>query len=245
MSLIGEHALARLVEMGRSAMTPPSGHAEDIVLQAVWEVSKPSRVYWLMNALAAVIACYGLLADSTAVVTIVPHGIGALGYTMQRPIDDRFLVSRAELKGKMAVLLGGRSAEALVFGEISTGAADGLDKATHIARSMVTRFGMSAELGQMAYETPPDKFLGNPASMSRQYSEQTAREIDCAVRALMDEAAKTAMEILRTYRPQLKAGAKNLLDKETLLPDELPVLPAIPSTPIKIPDLRINIQEPA
>jgi len=235
MSLIGEHALARLVEMGRSAMTPPSGHAEDIVLQAVWEVSKPSRVYWLMNALAAVIACYGLLADSTAVVTIVP----------QRPIDDRFLVSRAELKGKMAVLLGGRSAEALVFGEISTGAADGLDKATHIARSMVTRFGMSAELGQMAYETPPDKFLGNPASMSRQYSEQTAREIDCAVRALMDEAAKTAMEILRTYRPQLKAGAKNLLDKETLLPDELPVLPAIPSTPIKIPDLRINIQEPA
>ena len=167
-------------------------------------------------------------ADPVQKVTIVPHGIGALGYTMQRPIDDRFLVNRAELKGKMAVLLGGRSAEALVFEEISTGAADDLDKATHIARNMVTRFGMSEALGQMAYETQRDTFLGNPAAISRDYSEQTAREIDCAVRALVDEAASTAMDILKTYRTQLNEGAAALLEKETLLLAELPRLPPQP-----------------
>ncbi len=89
-------------------------------------------------------------ADPVQKISIVPHGIGALGYTMQRPTDDRFLMSRGELKGKMAVLLGGRSAEALVFDDISSGAADDFEKATHIARAMVTRFGMSKELGQMA-----------------------------------------------------------------------------------------------
>jgi cell division protease FtsH len=172
----------------------------------------------------AVVAMATPGSDPVQKVTIVPHGIGALGYTMQRPIDDRFLVSRAELKGKMAVLLGGRSAEALVFDEISTGAADDLDKATHIARNMVTRFGMSEALGQMAYETQRDTFLGNPASVARDYSEQTAREIDCAVRALVDEAAKTAMHILETYRTQLNEGAADLLEKETLLLAELPKL---------------------
>jgi cell division protease FtsH len=171
-------------------------------------------------------------ADPVQKVTIVPHGIGALGYTMQRPIDDRFLVSRAELKGKLAVLLGGRSAEALVFDEISTGAADDLDKATHIARSMVTRFGMSEALGQMAYESQRDTFLGNPGSVAREYSEQTAREIDCAVRALVEEAANTAMGILRTYRKQLNEGAANLLEKETLLVAELPDLAAQPEREI-------------
>ncbi|HEY2863883.1 MAG TPA: ATP-dependent zinc metalloprotease FtsH [Casimicrobiaceae bacterium] len=163
-------------------------------------------------------------ADPIHKISIVPHGIGALGYTMQRPTDDRFLMSRPELKGKLAVLLGGRSAEALVFEEISTAAADDLDKATHIARNMVTRFGMSEELGQIVYETQHDTFLGNPAAITRDYSEQTAREIDCAVRALLDEAATTAMRILTTYRGQLDEGAKLLLEKETLLPAELPQL---------------------
>jgi cell division protease FtsH len=163
-------------------------------------------------------------ADPVQKISIVPRGIGALGYTMQRPADDRFLMSRTALKGKMAVLLGGRSAEALVFEEISTGASDDLEKATHIARDMVTRFGMSSELGQMAYETQHDTFLGNPASMFHDYSPETAREIDCAVRALVDEAAKTAMSILKTYRAQLNEGAKNLLERETLLPGELPSL---------------------
>jgi len=163
-------------------------------------------------------------ADPIHKISIVPHGIGALGYTMQRPTDDRFLMSRAELKGKLAVLLGGRSAEALAFEEISTAAADDLDKATHIARNMVTRFGMSEELGQIVYETQHDTFLGNPTLVTHDYSEQTAREIDCAVRALLDEAANTAMHILKTYRRQLDKGAELLLEKETLLPAELPQL---------------------
>ena len=163
-------------------------------------------------------------ADPIHKISIVPHGIGALGYTMQRPTDDRFLMSRTELKGKLAVLLGGRSAEALAFEEISTAAADDLDKATHIARNMVTRFGMSEELGQIVYETQHDTFLGNPTLVTHDYSEQTAREIDCAVRDLLDEAANTAMHILKTYRRQLDKGAELLLEKETLLPAELPQL---------------------
>ena len=167
-------------------------------------------------------------ADPVQKISIIPHGIGALGYTMQRPTDDRFLMSRTELKGKMAVLLGGRSAEALIFDEISSGATDDLEKATHIARTMVTRFGMSEDLGQMAYESQRDTFLGNPASVVHEYSEQTAREIDCAVRALIDEAAKTAMHILKTHRKQLEEGAKLLLEKETLLLDDLPHLDSHP-----------------
>ena len=163
-------------------------------------------------------------ADPVQKISIIPHGIGALGYTMQRPTDDRFLMSRGELQGKLAVLLGGRSAEALVFAEISTAAADDLDKATRIARDMVTRFGMSEELGQIAYENQRDTFLGNPAVITHDYSEQTAREIDCAVRALVDEAANTAMRILKTHRAQLDKGAKLLLEKETLSPEELPQL---------------------
>lgn len=163
-------------------------------------------------------------ADPVQKISIIPRGIGALGYTLQRPTDDRFLMNRGELKGKMTVLLGGRSAEALVVGEISSGAADDLEKATHIARTMVTRFGMSEDLGQVAYESRHPGFLDGPASVTRDYSEQTAREIDCAVRALIDDAATTAMHILKTHRKQLEEGAKLLLEKETLLPDELPHL---------------------
>jgi cell division protease FtsH len=169
-------------------------------------------------------------ADPVQKISIIPHGIGALGYTMQRPTDDRFLMSRTELKGKMAVLLGGRSAEALIFNEISSGATDDLEKATHIARTMVTRFGMSEDLGQMAYESQSDTFLGNPASVTREYSEQTAREIDCAVRGLIDDAATTAMHILKTHRKQLEDGAKLLLEKETLLLKDLPQIDAQPAS---------------
>jgi len=167
-------------------------------------------------------------ADPVQKISIVPRGIGALGYTMQRPLDDRFLMSRSELKGKLAVLLGGRSAEALVFEEISTGASDDLEKATHIARDMVTRFGMAEALGQMTYEIHRDAFLGNAVSASRDYSEETAREIDCAVRGLVDEAAKTAIQILKTYRTELNEGAKQLLEQETLLPEQLPKLDGHP-----------------
>jgi cell division protease FtsH len=159
-------------------------------------------------------------------VSIIPRGIGALGYTIQRPIEDRFLMSRAELENKMAVLLGGRAAEILIFSEVTTGAVDDLAKASNIARSMVTRYGMSDHLGQMTYEEQRQSFLGQAQFMAqeRQYSEETAREIDCAVRALTEKARQKALHILQAFRKELEEGAAWLLEKETLLEDELPRL---------------------
>jgi cell division protease FtsH len=157
-------------------------------------------------------------------VSIIPRGIGALGYTIQRPIEDRFLMSRAELENKMAVLLGGRAAEILIFSEVTTGAVDDLAKASDIARNMVTRYGMSDHLGQMTYEEQRQSFLGQAqfTAQERQYSEETAREIDCAVRELTEKARQKALHILQTFRTELEEGAAWLLEKETLLEDELP-----------------------
>jgi cell division protease FtsH len=162
--------------------------------------------------------------DPVHKVSIIPRGIGALGYTIQRPIEDRFLMSRAELENKMAVLLGGRAAEILIFGEVTTGAVDDLAKASDIARSMVTRYGMSDKLGQMTYEEQRQSFLGQTqfTAQERQYSEETAREIDCAVRELTEKARQKALHILKTFRDELEEGAVRLLEKETLLEDELP-----------------------
>jgi cell division protease FtsH len=165
--------------------------------------------------------------DPVHKVSIIPRGIGALGYTMQRPTEDRFLMSRSELCSRMTVLLGGRAAEALVFGEISTGAADDLDRATDIARHMVTRFGMSEKLGQAVYEPQRTALLGEGIpgiSEPRQYSEDTAREIDCEIRQLVDTAFREATAILARRRADLEAGARLLLDKETLTVAEFPPL---------------------
>ena len=157
-------------------------------------------------------------------VSIIPRGIGALGYTIQRPTEDRFLMGRSELENKMAVLLGGRAAETVVFDEVSTGAVDDLAKASDIARSMVTRFGMAEALGQIAYEDEPQRFLGTmpmPGSLDRRYSEETARKIDDAVRGLVDKAFETAVTILKEKRATLGKAATELLQKETLGADEL------------------------
>jgi cell division protease FtsH len=160
-------------------------------------------------------------------VSIIPRGIGALGYTIQRPTEDRFLMSRGELDNKMAVLLGGRAAETVVFDEISTGAADDLAKVTDIARAMVTRFGMVEALGQIAYEDEPQRFLGNiptPAGFDRRYSEETARKIDDAVRDLVDKAFEKAVSILKDKRAILDKAAEELLQRETLGGAELATL---------------------
>ena len=135
-------------------------------------------------------------------------------------------MSRDELENKMAVLLGGRAAELLIFGEVTTGAVDDLAKASDIARSMVTRYGMSDLLGQMAYEEHRQSFLDQTqfTSKNRQYSEETAREIDCEVRDLTESARFKALHILETFREALENGAARLLEKETLLEDELPKL---------------------
>lgn len=162
--------------------------------------------------------------DAVHKVSIIPRGIGALGYTIQRPTEDRFLMSRGELENKMAVLLGGRAAETVVFDEISTGAADDLAKATDIARSMVTRFGMAETLGQIAYEDEPQRFLGPmpmPSVTERRYSEETARKIDDAVRELVDKAFEKASTILKEKRATLDQAADELLQKETLGGEEL------------------------
>jgi cell division protease FtsH len=161
--------------------------------------------------------------DPVHKVSIIPRGVGALGYTLQRPIEDRFLMTVEELENKMTVLLGGRAAEQLVFGEISTGAADDLLKVTEIARSMVTRYGMDPALGQATLETERGTFLGQPIEGGgRRFSEETAREIDVAVRERIERTYQRALEILRARRGELESLAKKLLEKETLTADELP-----------------------
>ena len=152
-------------------------------------------------------------------ISIIPRGVGALGYTIQRPTEDRFLMTRDELEDKMAVLLGGRAAEVLVFGQLSTGAADDLAKATDIARSMVMRYGMDELLGLVAYEPPHGSFLAGVAQdyvEPRQYSEATAREIDEAVRAIVGTAFDKSTQILGERRELLTKCARQLLEQETL-----------------------------
>lgn len=157
--------------------------------------------------------------DPVQKISIIPRGIAALGYTIQRPIEDRFLMDRAELMNRMAVLLGRRAAESLVFEEVSTGAADDLVKASDIARSMVVRYGMDPKLGQVAYEPESVSALGMQAGADwrpRQYGEQTATAIDTAVRELMDVAFNRASSILSANRALLDEAADDLLARETM-----------------------------
>ena len=160
--------------------------------------------------------------DPVHKVSIIPRSVGALGYTLQRPTEDRFLITLRELKDRMLVLLAGRAAEQLIFAEISTGAADDLAKVTDIARQIVTRFGMSSELGQAVLERQSASYLGEHAISLREkdYSEQTAREVDLCVKALIDEAYERAKALLQSRRAELEQGARLLLEKETLTPDD-------------------------
>lgn len=164
-------------------------------------------------------------SDVVQKVSIIPRGIGALGYTIQRPIEDRYLMTRGELEDKMAVLLGGRAAEVLAFDSLSTGAADDLRKATEIARGMVMRYGMDQKLGHASYAEEPARYLPVPGMAvpeMRTFSEETAREIDCAVRKLIGDAFDRASAILRHNRRLLDETAQRLLERETLSASELP-----------------------
>ena len=166
--------------------------------------------------------------DPVHKVSIIPRGVGALGYTIQRPTEDRFLMSREDLESKMAVLLGGRAAEVLVFNKLSTGAADDLQHATDIARAMVTRFGMTKELGPVALERQQQSFLGGPNPEDqfarREYSEATAQEIDRLVQELVGHAFQKAHDLLASRSDILHRAAKELLARETLNADELAAL---------------------
>lgn len=167
--------------------------------------------------------------DPVQKVSIIPRGIAGLGYTMQRPIEDRFLMDRAELMNRMTVLAGGRAAERLVYEEVSTGAGDDLAKATGIARSMVVRFGMDAKLGQVAYELESAPLLGTPADndwQPRRYGEATADAIDAAVRELIEGAFQKATSILSANRALLDKFAAELLAKETFSAADLQMIAA-------------------
>ncbi len=171
--------------------------------------------------------------DPVHKVSIIPRSIGALGYTMQRPTEDRFLITREELKNRMAVLLAGRASEELKFGQISTGAADDLVKVTDIARQIVTRFGMSEQLGQVVLEAQRSSYLGDSVvnMTQRDYGEATAREVDLAMRGLVDEAYAQAKQILQNRKQDLDRGATLLMEKETLTPAEFPAMQSSGSRP--------------
>ena len=157
--------------------------------------------------------------DPVHKVSIIPRGIGALGYTIQRPTEDRFLMTREELENKIAVLLGGRAAEKIIYDHVSTGAADDLVKATDIARAMVARYGMDEDLGHVSYDTDRPGFLGtgDQASwLNRRYSEATAERMDLKVRDIVDGVFKRTLTLLETNRELLEQSAQDLLQRETL-----------------------------
>jgi cell division protease FtsH len=163
--------------------------------------------------------------DGVHKISIIPRGIAALGYTMQAPTEDRFLMTESELKDKIATLLGGRAAEELIYDEVSTGAHDDLSKATDIARSMVKTFGMSARVGQVSFEKDRRSLMmpppGGEAPLRGEYSDQTARAIDDEVRRIIDEQRDRAMEILSQRHEVLLRAAQVLLAKETISGQEL------------------------
>ena len=156
--------------------------------------------------------------DPVHKISIIPRGIGALGYTLQRPTEDRFLMTRTDLEHKIAVLLGGRAAEKLVFGELSTGAADDLARATDIARDMITRFGMDEGLGYIAFEAQRPRFLDTPelAHGGCRVAESTQARIDQAIRDIVMGVFERAYRILDIYRAVLERCARELLARETL-----------------------------
>jgi len=175
--------------------------------------------------------------DPVHKVSIVPRSIGSLGYTLQRPTEDHFLISCQMLKDRIVVLMAGRAAEYLAYGQISTGAADDLARATDIARQLITRFGMSTELGQSVLERQSATYLGERMQGvgEKDYSEQTAREVDLGIRALLDEAFGRAKALLASRRGDLDAGAHLLVEKETLTPEEFPPLMPIKPAPLSTP----------
>jgi cell division protease FtsH len=164
-------------------------------------------------------------ADPVSKISIIPRGIAALGYTSQLPTEDRYLMTRSELLARICVLLGGRVAEEVVFGDISTGAQNDLQRATEIARTMITQFGMSEKLGLASLEgARTATFLMVPTQSSKEYSEETARLIDEEVKKILTEAHTRARDLLISRRAALEELAKLLLEKEVV---DRPALQAI------------------
>ncbi len=186
---------------------------------------KEKRIVAYHESGHALVAMSVPTADPVNKVSIIPRGIAALGYTQQLPTEDRYLMTREELLDRLCVLLGGRVAEEIIFKDISTGAQNDLQRATDIARSMVTEYGMSEKLGLVTYtrEKRP-LFLDTGIAPSKEYSEETAQEIDAEVSRLMEESHERVRRILTEKRGQLELISQTLLEKETILGDELKAL---------------------
>jgi cell division protease FtsH len=161
--------------------------------------------------------------DPVKKISIIPRGLGALGYTMQLPTDDRYLMTRSELVDRMTVLLGGRAAEVAIVHQPTTGAADDLQRATEIARAMVSRYGMTAEVGQASFIAERPRYLEFPGTGANpaEVSDETSAAIDKAVRQLVDAAFARATTILTLCEPLHRESAQRLLEKETLAGDDL------------------------
>jgi cell division protease FtsH len=206
----------------------PSVTLEDFTAAIERSVAGPEKRQRLLNPREREVVAYHEMghaivamalpgSDPIKKVSIIPRGMGALGYTMQMPAEDRYLMSRTELLNRMTVLLGGRAAEMTVFHEATTGAADDLQRATEMARAMATRYGMETEIGQASFITERPRYLDLPGlgPQPSEMSEETSAKIDVAIRNLIDEAFQRATEILRICASEHKAAAVRLLDKET------------------------------
>jgi len=170
--------------------------------------------------------------DPVHKISIVQRGFGALGYTMQLPLEDRYLMQRADLESQLAVLLGGRTAEEIALGEISTGAQNDLQRATDIARAMVTEFGMSDTLGAINYDGHKRaRFLDMPLALPERglYAEDTAQKIDAEISRILAEAHGRARAILSERREVLERVTRRLLDIEVMEGDELRALLGSPA----------------
>jgi cell division protease FtsH len=172
--------------------------------------------------------------DPVQKISIIPRGVAALGYTMQVPTEDRFLMSRTELLNKIATLLGGRASEEIVFGDISTGAHNDLAKATEIAKSMVKEYGMSSKVGQVYFARPKKaQFLEWGAMNEEEYSQSTAELIDSEMARIIREQYDKALELLKGKRDILDKAAKVLLEKEKIEGDDLKAIMEEDNNPAK------------
>jgi cell division protease FtsH len=159
--------------------------------------------------------------DKVKKISIVPRGVAALGYTLQLPTEDRYLMTKVELIERICVFLGGRIAEEIIFNDVSTGAQNDLEKASDMARRMVKYYGMSDKLGIVTFEPENKSFLGYGMSTGREYSEETAREIDIEVKKIIDDTYTKTKEMLENKKPMLIKLAKILMENEVIEEDEL------------------------
>ncbi len=224
---------AAIIATRRNAMAVTFKDFLDAIERIVAGVEKKSRVlskaerrrvaYHEMGHALVAASLPGV--DPVQKVSIIPRGVGALGYTIQRPTEDRFLLAASDLKSRIAVLLGGRAAEQALFdGDVSTGAADDLQRATEIALEMVTRHGMNATVGQRTYAPTQQSFLPGAYSGGIEAAEATAREIDVAVRDIIAEGFGSAVDILKARRADLDRGAEILLTRETISAEDFPAI---------------------